>query len=71
MVSGQSRRPNTAISWVANNGVPYPIQWSSDQINWNNLGSQITGTGSSNTVYDTSGPPHSYQVLSIQRVQAL
>ena len=59
---------NAAISWFASNGVPYQVQWSTDQVNWNNLGSQTIGTGASNTVCDTSGVIHSYQVLSIQRV---
>jgi endoglucanase Acf2 len=59
---------NAAISWFASNGVPYQVQWSTDQVQWNNLGSQITGIGASNTVYDASGVTHSYQVLSIQRV---
>jgi endoglucanase Acf2 len=59
---------SAAITWFASNGVPYQVQSSTDQVNWNNLGSQITGTGASNTVYDTSGVIHSYQVLSIQRV---
>ena len=57
-----------AISWFASNGVPYQVQWSSDNATWNNLGTVTTGTGSSNTVYDTFGQAgHSfYQVLSIQ-----
>ncbi len=57
-----------AINWFASNGVPYQVQWSTDQVNWNNLGTKITGTGSSNTVYDSSGVNRSYQVLSIQRL---
>lgn len=56
-----------AISWFASNNVPYQVQWSSDQISWNNLGGMTTGTGSSNSVIDAAGPPHNfYRVLSIQ-----
>ena len=57
-----------AISWFASNGVPYQVQWSSDNATWNNLGTVTTGNGSSNTVYDAFGQAgHSfYQVLSIQ-----
>ena len=62
------RRRRVAGRWFASNGVPYQVQWSTDQINWNNLGSQINGSGSSNIVYDTSGVIHNYQVLSIQRI---
>jgi hypothetical protein len=57
-----------AISWFASNGVPYQVQWSSDNATWNNLGTVTTGTGSSNTVYDAFGQAgrNFYQVLSIQ-----
>jgi hypothetical protein len=58
------------ISWFASNGVPYQVQWTSTLSTntvWNNLGSLITGKGSSNTVFDPVGPPHNfYHVLSIQ-----
>jgi hypothetical protein len=56
-----------SITWFASNTVPYQVQWSNDQSTWNNLGGLITGTGSSNTVFDVVGQPeHYYQVLSIQ-----
>jgi hypothetical protein len=57
-----------AISWFASNGVPYQVQWSSDNATWNNLRTVTTGTGSSNTVYDAFGQPghNFYHVLSIQ-----
>lgn len=57
-----------AIRWFASNGVSYQVQWSSDNANWNNLGSMTAGTGSSNAVYDAFGQPghNFYQVLSIQ-----
>lgn len=56
----------TTINWFASNSVPYQVQWSGDQINWNNLGGPISGTGSTNTVLDTPGRSY-YQVLSIQQ----
>jgi beta-glucanase (GH16 family) len=54
------------ISWFASNSVPYQVQWSSDDATWNNLGSQVTGTGTSNTVFDAAGQAgHTYyQVLT-------
>ena len=57
-----------AISWFASNGVSYQVQWSSDNANWNNLGTMTAGTGSSNAVYDAFGQAghNFYQVLSIQ-----
>ena len=57
-----------AISWFASNGVPYQVQWSSDNATWNNLGTATTGAGSSNTAYDAFGQPghNFYHVLSIQ-----
>ncbi len=58
------------ISWLASNTVPYQVQWASDQSAgtvWSNLGSQITGNGQTNTVFDPAGPPHNYhRVISIQ-----
>jgi beta-glucanase (GH16 family) len=59
---------SAGITWFASNGVPYQVQWSPDQVSWNNLGSQITGMGSSNTVFDTAGQSghNYYQVLSFQ-----
>jgi len=61
--------PGTGISWFASNSVAYQVQWASNSIspNWNNLGNQISGNGSTNTVFDATGAPHNfYQVLSIQ-----
>ena len=57
-----------AICWFASNGVPYQVQWSSDNATWNNLGTVTTGTSSSNTVYDAFGQAghNFYHVLSIQ-----
>jgi hypothetical protein len=54
------------ITWFASNGNTYQVQWSGDQTNWNNLGSQITGTGTSNVVFDAAGQAghNYYQVLS-------
>ena len=54
------------ITWFASNGVPYQVQWSADQVNWNNLGNQISGTGASNRVFDAAGQAghNYYQVLS-------
>jgi hypothetical protein len=54
------------ITWFASNGVPYQVQWSVDDSNWNNLGSQITGTGASNTVFDAAAQAghNYYQVLT-------
>jgi hypothetical protein len=61
----------TGIRWFASNNVIYQVQWSSALLGtntiWNNLGSPIAGSGVTNTVSDTVGPPHNfYQVLSIQ-----
>jgi hypothetical protein len=57
-----------AVTWFASNSVPYQVQWSSDDATWNNLGSSITGTGATNSVFDAAGQSgHSfYQVISIQ-----
>jgi hypothetical protein len=59
------------IRWFASNSVPYQVQWSSALLGtntvWNNLGSSISGNGATNTVFDSTGPPHNFfQVLSIQ-----
>jgi len=61
----------TGIRWFASNSVAYQVQWSSALLGtntvWNNLGSPITGNGTTNTVSDTVGPPHNFfRVLSIQ-----
>ena len=61
----------TGIRWFASNGVTYQVQWSSALLGtntvWNNLGSPMAGNGATNTVFDTTGPPHNcFQVLSIQ-----
>jgi hypothetical protein len=61
----------TGIRWFASNNVAYQVQWSSALLGtnavWNNLGSPVAGNGATNTVFDTSGPPHNFfQVLSIQ-----
>jgi hypothetical protein len=63
---------DASITWFASNGVPYQVQWASDQINWNNLGGLITGNGNSNTVFDMPGQAghNFYQVLSIQTIQS-
>ncbi len=62
--------PGVGISWFASNNVSYQIQWAtnvSTNTFWNNLGNPIAGNGSSNTVFDSTGPPHNYyQVLSVQ-----
>lgn len=63
--------PGVGITWFASNNVTYQVQWSAELLGtntvWNNLGSSITGNGSTNSVFDPSGPPHNfYQVLSIQ-----
>ena len=57
-----------AISWFASSGVLYQVQWASDTNIWNNLGSVIIGSGSSNTLFEEFGQPgHDfYRVLSIQ-----
>jgi hypothetical protein len=59
------------VVWFASNSVTYQVQWSSALAGtntvWSNLGSTITGNGTTNTVFDPVGPPHNfYQVLSIQ-----
>jgi cellulose 1,4-beta-cellobiosidase len=59
------------VRWFASNNVTYQVQWSSALLGtntvWNNLGSQMSGNGATNTVFDPVGPPHNfYQVLSIQ-----
>jgi cellulose 1,4-beta-cellobiosidase len=63
--------PGVGITWFASNSVTYQVQWASELLGtntvWNNLGSSLTGTGATNTVFDPVGPPHNfYQVLSIQ-----
>jgi hypothetical protein len=62
--------PGTGISWFASNNVSYQLQWATNlgtNTVWNNLGNPIAGNGSSNTVFDATGPPHNfYQVLSAQ-----
>jgi len=63
--------PGVGITWFASNSVTYQVQWSDALLGtntvWNNLGSSITGNGTTNSVFDPVGPPHNfYQVLSIQ-----
>lgn len=63
--------PGVGITWFASNSVTYQVQWSSTLLGtntvWNNLGSSIAGNGTTNSVFDPVGPPHSfYQVLSVQ-----
>jgi hypothetical protein len=62
--------PGTIISWFASSNVVYQIQWAtnlSTNTAWSNLGSPITGQGSSNTVFDPIGSPHNfYRVISTQ-----
>lgn len=62
-------RPAARISWFASNGITYQIQWADDlnsNTAWHDLGSPITGQGSSNSAIDPAGPPHNFhQVLSI------
>lgn len=58
------------IRWFASNNVLYEVQWASSLSSntvWTDLGGTITGTGSTNTVFDPVGQTHNvYQVLSIQ-----
>jgi hypothetical protein len=59
------------IRWFASNSVTYQIQWCSAPPStntvWNNLGTQIPGNGTTNTIFDPTGPPHNfYQVIGIQ-----
>jgi len=59
------------IVWFASNSVSYQIQWASEDLGagtvWNNLGESISGSGETNTVFDSAGAPHNiYRVLSIQ-----
>jgi fibronectin type 3 domain-containing protein len=61
----------TGIRWFASNGVTYQVQWASEWLGtntvWNNLGGSMTGTGTTNTVFDPAGPAHNvHRVLSIQ-----
>jgi hypothetical protein len=62
--------PGVGITWFATNGVPYQVQWATNQATnaiWNNLGGLIIGNGVTNTVFDPAGPPHNaYQVISVQ-----
>ena len=63
--------PGVGITWFASNSVTYQVQWSSAQLGtntvWSNLGSAITGNGSTNSVFDPVGSPHNFfHVLSIQ-----
>jgi fibronectin type 3 domain-containing protein len=63
--------PGVGITWFASNSVTYQVQWSSAQLGtntvWNNLGSSITGSGATNTLFDPVGSPHNFfHVLSIQ-----
>ncbi|MEI6074149.1 MAG: hypothetical protein WCS94_01160 [Verrucomicrobiota bacterium] len=63
--------PGVAITWFASNSVTYQVQWSRALLGtntvWNNLGSAITGNGSTNSVFDPVGPPHNFfHVLAIQ-----
>jgi hypothetical protein len=62
--------PGVGISWFASNSVSYQLQWATNlgtNTVWNNLGNPIAGNGSSNTVFDSTGPPHNfYQILSVQ-----
>jgi hypothetical protein len=61
----------TGIRWVATNGIPYQVQWTSalsgTNTVWNDLGNPIAGDGATHTVFDPTGPPHNYyRVLSVQ-----
>jgi len=63
--------PGVNITWFASNSVTYQVQWASalsgTNAIWNNLGSAVTGNGSTNSVFDPVGPPHNFfHVLSIQ-----
>jgi hypothetical protein len=62
--------PGAGINWFASNNVPYQVQWTpvlETNASWTNLGGAITGNGSSNTVFDPTGPPHNfYRVISVQ-----
>ncbi len=63
--------PGVGITWFASNGVTYQVQWTTVDIGtntvWNNLGSSITGDGTTNTVFEPAESAHNvYQVLSIQ-----
>ena len=59
------------IRWFASNNVTYQVQWASDPPDtntvWSNLGNAIAGDGTTNTVFDSAGPPHNFfRVLSIR-----
>ena len=61
----------TGIRWFASNNVTYQVQWSGappgTNTSWNNLGSPISGHGTTNTVFDPAGPAHKFfRVLAIQ-----
>jgi hypothetical protein len=63
--------PAKGIRWFASNGVIYQAQWASALLGtntaWNDFGSAIVGNGSTNTVFDSAGPPHNFfRVLSIE-----
>jgi hypothetical protein len=63
--------PGVNITWFASNSVTYQVQWASalsgTNAIWNNLGSAITGNGTTNAAFDPAGPPHNFfHVLSIQ-----
>lgn len=62
--------PGISISWLAENGVLYQVQWASEMLGddtvWYNLDEPITGDGSTMTVIDSAGPPRNfYRVVSI------
>ena len=61
--------PGVGITWFASNSVTYQVQWAGADLGtntvWNNLGSPITGDGTTNTVFDPDAAPEDiYQVIS-------
>lgn len=64
-----SIEPGVGVSWFAENNVLYQVQWASEDLGndtvWNDMGSLITGDGSTMTVFDPMVPSgYIYQVIS-------
>ena len=62
--------PAVEITWSSNSNVQYQVQWTS-QLNsnqWNDLGNPVTGTGTNNSVFDStrSSPARFYRVNIVQ-----
>ncbi len=66
--TGMGIAQGVAISWNSVSGMLYQVQWASvlDTNTWNNLGSPVTGNGSTNSVFDPfQSPQRFYRVVPL------